>query len=223
MGDHDSYSDSLEFWHEFAEIHSLNRGACASNVATNAANDAPISHRDDRVRDQREDAAQAGLHAGGSSGSQGDRRGAHWQRSALVQCGSASSAGRGRQGIEPGRAEEVLPDREARNDLGVVWADGGAEVRQLRKQGRSTAEKERHSEAGGRDGQLIRNVGPTNDNGADGKVAHRSRLGWLLNFYYREAPERRRRIFGQDGDHGAVQRCMVSSACTKTRGSYWPL
>jgi len=36
-------------------------------------------------------------------------------------------------------------------------------------------------------GQLIRNVGPTNDNGADGKVAHRSRLGGLLNFYYREA------------------------------------
>jgi hypothetical protein len=35
-------------------------------------------------------------------------------------------------------------------------------------------------------GQLIRNVGPTNDNGADGKVAHRSRLGGLLNFYYRE-------------------------------------
>ena len=35
-------------------------------------------------------------------------------------------------------------------------------------------------------GQLIRNVGPTNDNGADGKVACRSRLGGLLNFYYRE-------------------------------------
>jgi hypothetical protein len=34
VGDHDSYSDSLELWHEFAEIHSLNRGACASNVAT---------------------------------------------------------------------------------------------------------------------------------------------------------------------------------------------
>ena len=36
-------------------------------------------------------------------------------------------------------------------------------------------------------GQLIRNVGPTNDNGADGKVAYRSRLGGLLNFYCREA------------------------------------
>jgi hypothetical protein len=36
-------------------------------------------------------------------------------------------------------------------------------------------------------GQLIRKVGPTNDNGADGKVAHRSRLGGLLKFYYREA------------------------------------
>jgi hypothetical protein len=36
-------------------------------------------------------------------------------------------------------------------------------------------------------GQLIRNGGPTNDNGADGKVSHRSRLGGLLNFYYREA------------------------------------
>jgi hypothetical protein len=35
--------------------------------------------------------------------------------------------------------------------------------------------------------QLIRNVGPTNDNGADGKVACRSRLGGLLNFYHREA------------------------------------
>jgi putative transposase len=36
-------------------------------------------------------------------------------------------------------------------------------------------------------GQLIRNVGPTNDNGADGKVVCRSRLGGLLNFYHREA------------------------------------
>ena len=36
-------------------------------------------------------------------------------------------------------------------------------------------------------GQLIRNVGSTNDNGEDGKVACRSRLGGLLNFYYREA------------------------------------
>jgi transposase InsO family protein len=36
-------------------------------------------------------------------------------------------------------------------------------------------------------GQLIRNVGPTNDNGADGKVACRSRLGGMLNYYYREA------------------------------------
>jgi hypothetical protein len=35
--------------------------------------------------------------------------------------------------------------------------------------------------------ELIRKVGPTNDNGADGKVACRSRLGGLLNFYYREA------------------------------------
>jgi len=36
-------------------------------------------------------------------------------------------------------------------------------------------------------GQLIRNVGPTNDNGADGKVACRARLGGILNFYHREA------------------------------------
>ncbi len=37
-------------------------------------------------------------------------------------------------------------------------------------------------------GQLIRKqVGPTNDNGADGKVACRSRLGGMLNYYYREA------------------------------------
>jgi len=36
-------------------------------------------------------------------------------------------------------------------------------------------------------GQLIRNVVPTNDNGADGKVACRSRLGGTLNYYYRKA------------------------------------
>jgi putative transposase len=36
-------------------------------------------------------------------------------------------------------------------------------------------------------GQLIRSVGPMNDNGADGKVACRSRLGGILNFYYRKA------------------------------------
>jgi hypothetical protein len=36
-------------------------------------------------------------------------------------------------------------------------------------------------------GQLIRNVGLTNDNGADGKVVCRSRLGGMLSYYYREA------------------------------------
>jgi hypothetical protein len=36
-------------------------------------------------------------------------------------------------------------------------------------------------------GQLIRNVDPMNDNAADGKVARRSRLGGMLNYYYREA------------------------------------
>jgi len=37
-------------------------------------------------------------------------------------------------------------------------------------------------------GQLIRkHVGPTNDNGAAGKIVRRSRLGGMLNFYHREA------------------------------------
>jgi hypothetical protein len=36
-------------------------------------------------------------------------------------------------------------------------------------------------------GELIRNVGPMNDNRADGEVACRSRLGGMLNYYYREA------------------------------------
>jgi hypothetical protein len=36
-------------------------------------------------------------------------------------------------------------------------------------------------------GQLIRDLGPTNDNGADGKVACRSRLGGRLNDYHRKA------------------------------------
>ena len=37
-------------------------------------------------------------------------------------------------------------------------------------------------------GQLIqRPVGPVNENGAHGKIACRSRLGGMLNFYVREA------------------------------------
>jgi hypothetical protein len=36
-------------------------------------------------------------------------------------------------------------------------------------------------------GQLIRQVGPTNDNGAAGRVVRRSRLGGMLNYYSREA------------------------------------
>jgi hypothetical protein len=37
-------------------------------------------------------------------------------------------------------------------------------------------------------GQLIRKqVGPTNDNGAAGKIVRRSRLGGMLNYYSREA------------------------------------
>jgi hypothetical protein len=37
-----SGNPSLEFWHEFAEIHSLNLRVCADKVATNAPSDAPI-------------------------------------------------------------------------------------------------------------------------------------------------------------------------------------
>jgi len=133
-----SRKSSLEFWHEFSKRHSLKERVCASKLATNGAGDAPISHRDDRLCDQRADAAEAGLHAGGGPGSQGAPRGADWQRSDFVHRGLASSAGRGGQGTEPGRTEEVLPDREARNDLGVVSAAGGAELRhsQQRGQGR---------------------------------------------------------------------------------------
>jgi hypothetical protein len=40
---------SLEFWREFAAIHSLNRGARSSNLAKNTASEAPISHRDEFV------------------------------------------------------------------------------------------------------------------------------------------------------------------------------
>ena len=36
-------------------------------------------------------------------------------------------------------------------------------------------------------GELIRNVGQMNDNRTDGEVACRSRLGGMLNYYYREA------------------------------------
>jgi putative transposase len=36
-------------------------------------------------------------------------------------------------------------------------------------------------------GQLIRNVGATNDNGANGKIDCRSRLGGMANYYCREA------------------------------------
>ena len=37
-------------------------------------------------------------------------------------------------------------------------------------------------------GQLIRNhPGSTNDNGTSGRIACRSRLGGLLNYYHREA------------------------------------
>jgi hypothetical protein len=36
-------------------------------------------------------------------------------------------------------------------------------------------------------GQLIRNVGATNDDGANGKVACRSRPGGMMSYYHREA------------------------------------
>ncbi len=54
-------------------------------------------------------------------------------------------------------------------------------------------------------GQLIRNVGPTNDNGADGKVACRSRLGGLLNYYHREVRMSPAMDFGTARARGASQ------------------
>jgi len=45
----------------------------------------------------------------------------------------------------PKNGREVLPDRDAWNNPGVVSADGGAEVRQLESEGLSTAEEEGHS------------------------------------------------------------------------------
>src|SRR5450759_380713 len=82
-----------------------------------APGDPPVHHRDDRVRDQRADAAEVGLHPGGGPGPEGGRRGDHRQRTDGIHRGSAASSGRGGQGVEPGRAAEVLPDREAGDDL----------------------------------------------------------------------------------------------------------
>jgi hypothetical protein len=39
----------------------------------------------------------------------------------------------------------------------------------------------------GSGGHLIKNIGPTNDNGEDGKVACRSRLGGPMDYYHWEA------------------------------------
>src|SRR5450759_5207117 len=48
--------------------------------------------------------------------------GDHRQRTDGIHRGSAASSGRGGQGVEPGRAVEVLPDREAGDGPGVVPA-----------------------------------------------------------------------------------------------------
>jgi len=49
-------------------------------------------------------------------------------------------------------------------------------------------------------GRLVRPQAlANNDNGTAGTIACRSRLGGLLNFYHREAPEALRRVFGQYG------------------------
>jgi len=139
-----------------------------------------------------------GLHAGGSSGSQGDRRGAHWQRSALVQCGSASSAGRGRDPLfskafiavlKAGGVKSVKIPAQSPNCnpyaerfvktikyecLNQFVIFGERHLRHLIKEFVEHYMTERFHQGIG--GQLIRNVGPTNDNGADGKVACRSCL-----------------------------------------------
>jgi hypothetical protein len=96
-------------------------------VASNAAGAAPISHHDDRLRDRREDAAQAGLDAGGGAGFEGDPHGAH--RQPWVS---------------------LTPDQRRR----LAMAEPAASA---------------------------------NDNGADGEVSCRSRLGGTLNRYHREA------------------------------------
>jgi hypothetical protein len=51
---------SLEFLQKIAKIHSLNLQARAGRLAINASGDAPIHNHEDRVRDHRADAAQAG-------------------------------------------------------------------------------------------------------------------------------------------------------------------
>src|ERR1019366_6635310 len=118
-----------------------------AKVATNASVHASVSHRDDRFGDQREAAAQTRLLVGGGPSSQGDLPRRHGQRAYSLHRGSASSPGACGNKAEPRGATEVLPDHQAGNDLVVVSSVGGAEVRQLGKQGRSTAEKEGHSEA----------------------------------------------------------------------------
>ena len=111
-------------------------------MATDAASDAPISHRDDRIRDQRGmqrklDYTQEEVRVlkdilVALTGSQRISFTAD-QRRRLAVAGKA---------LSPGRAKEVLPDCEARDDPRVVPAAGEAKVRQLEKQGRSTAEED---------------------------------------------------------------------------------
>src|SRR5450759_2527819 len=126
-------------------------------MAINAPGDTPVRHRDDRVRDQRADAAQAGPRTGGGPGPEGCARGYYWQWTDLVHRRAASAPGDRGQGTEPRGAAEVLPDREAGHAVGLVPRVGRAEVRQLAPEGWPTAQGAGHSEAGRRDG--LANVG----------------------------------------------------------------
>src|SRR5450759_234478 len=121
-------------------------------MAINAPGDTPVRHRDDRVRDQRADAAQAGPRTGGGPGPEGCARGYYWQWTDRLHRRAASAPGDRGQGTEPRRAAEVLPDREARDAFGVVPRVGRGAVRQPAPEGWPAAQGAGHSEAGRRDG-----------------------------------------------------------------------
>jgi hypothetical protein len=220
-------------------------------VAINASGNAPISHHDDRMRDQRENAAQAGLHSGMicacdffSVEALGPFGTVRYMVFFVIELKSRAVEIAG-IAVDPGEAwmnqvarnltdpvdgflrgaKYLIHDRDPLFTEGFVaileaggvksvkipaqspncnpYAErfvrtikyeclnhfvifGERHLRHLIKEFVEHYMTERFHQGIG--GQLIRKqVGPTNDNGTDGRVACRSRLGGMLNYYYRDA------------------------------------
>ena len=201
-----SKNSSPRLCHEFKQIWSLEPAPLASNLAKNVAHDVAVHHRDDRVRDQRSAATQARLCRRREAHPSRATRCRYGRQEVVVHRRAASAAGHGdplfteafeailgERGVKcvkiPARSPNCNPHAERYVQtikyecLNHLVLFGERHLRHVIKEFMAHYHRERFHQGLG--GQLIEKQATST--APSGALRCRSRLGGILDYYYREA------------------------------------